>query len=52
LEIVLNVDNIERTCCVVRHCVKFLSGTKYIRLMYPVLYLEEEEEEDNSIIPN
>jgi hypothetical protein len=46
LEIVLNVNSIERTCCVARHCAKFSSGTKYIRLTNPVPYLEEEEEEE------
>jgi hypothetical protein len=42
LEFVLYVNNIERTCCVARHCAKFSSGTKYIRLANPIHYLEEE----------
>jgi hypothetical protein len=46
LEIVLNVNNLESTGCVARHCGKFSSGTKYIRLTNPVPYMEEEEEEE------
>jgi len=40
---VLYVNNIEKTCCVARHCPKFSSGTNCIRLTNPVPYIEEEE---------
>jgi len=41
----VNVNNIERTCCVAPHCAKFSSGNKYIRLSNPVSYMEEKEED-------
>jgi hypothetical protein len=49
LEIVLNVNNLESTGCVARHCGKFSSGTKCIRLTNPVPYMEEEEEEEEEV---
>ena len=41
----VNLNNIERTCCVAPHCAEFSSGTKYIRLTNPVPYMEEKEED-------
>ena len=49
LEIVLYVNNIEKTCCVAWHCPKFSSGTNCIRLTNPVPYMEEEGEEEEDV---